>query len=217
MPPTLAGQHVDIRLTAPDGYTAQRSYSLASAAGADVLEVTIERMPDGEVSPYLVDYAGVGDSIEVRGPIGQWFVWRPEQTEPVQLIAGGSGVVPLMSMLRTHSAAGSAAPFRLLYSVRMPASRFYSDELNELSGWGTLATSYAYTRSAPEGWPQRAGRLTRASLEAMVFPAAENPSVYVCGPTEFVETVADSLLQLGHEPARVRTERFGSSGSPGGR
>jgi ferredoxin-NADP reductase len=210
--PALAGQHVDIRLTAPDGYTAQRSYSLASPAGAEQLQVTVDRMPDGEVSPYLVDGLEVGDSIEVRGPIGGWFVWRPEQTEPVQLLAGGSGVVPMMSMIRTHAASGSTAPLRLLYSVRTPAGRFYTEELDRLAADGVVDLQYVFTRETPPEWPRQAGRLTPALVMEFGIVATDAPSVYVCGPTPFVESVADALVRLGHDPSRVRTERFGASG-----
>ncbi|HEY8589765.1 MAG TPA: ferredoxin reductase [Naasia sp.] len=213
MAPTLAGQHLDIRLTAPDGYTAQRSYSLSSPAGADRVQVTVDRMPDGEVSPYLVDGLEVGDQVEVKGPIGRWFLWQPEQTEPVQLIAGGSGVVPLMSMVRTRAAAGSSAPLRMLYSVRTPGGRFYTEELAGLTAADpAFDLQYVYTRKVPEGWPHQAGRLTGALLMEFAIPAADRPTVYVCGPTAFVETVADALVQQGHEPARIRTERFGPSG-----
>lgn len=210
--PPLAGQHLDIRLTAPDGYTAQRSYSLSSPAGAERIEVTVDRMPDGEVSPYLVDGLEVGDRVEVTGPIGRWFVWRPEQTEPVQLIAGGSGVVPLMSMVRTRAAAGVTAPFRVLYSVRTPAGRFYTEELDRLAADPALDLQYVFTREVPAGWTHQAGRITGSLLNEFAIPPADRPTVYVCGPTAFVETVADALVQQGHEPSRIRTERFGPSG-----
>lgn len=209
----LAGQHIDIRLTAPDGYTAQRSYSLSSPAGGGRVEVTVDRMPDGEVSPYLVDGLKVGDRIEVKGPIGRWFVWQPEQTEPAQLIAGGSGVVPLMSMVRTRAAAGGTAPMRLLYSVRTPDGRFYTDELGKLAADDpAFGLQYVFTREVPPGWQHNAGRITPATLSMFTVPPEDSATVYVCGPTAFVETVADALVALGHDPARVRTERFGPSG-----
>ncbi|HEY8319755.1 MAG TPA: FAD-binding oxidoreductase [Amnibacterium sp.] len=207
--PTVAGQHIDIRLTAEDGYTAQRSYSLASGTGAERIEVTVERFEDGEVSPYLVEDLGVGDPLEVRGPIGGWFVWRREQTEPVQLIGGGSGIVPLMAMIRTHEATASAAPFRLLYGVQDPTRIYYRDELARLAG-PALAVDLRYSRRAPAGLP--VGRIGAAELASTTIPSAEAPTVYVCGPTGFVEAVADGLLALGHAPERIRTERFGPTG-----
>jgi len=207
--PTVAGQHIDIRLTAEDGYTAQRSYSLASGTGAERIEVTVERFEDGEVSPYLVEDVGVGDPLEVRGPIGGWFVWHREQTEPVQLIAGGSGIVPLMAMIRTHAAVGSAAPFRLLYGVQDPSRIYYRDELARLTG-PALAVDLRYSRRAPVGSP--VGRIGAADLASATVPPAEAPTVYVCGPTGFVEAIADGLLALGHAPERIRTERFGPTG-----
>jgi ferredoxin-NADP reductase len=210
--PPLAGQHVDVRLTAEDGYTAQRAYSLGSPAGAARVELTVDRMPDGEVSPYLVDVLEIGNLVEVRGPIGQFFVWRPEQTEPVQLIAGGSGIVPLMSMIRTREAVGGQAPMRLLYSVRTPAGRFYADELDDLARAGRIDLQYAYTREVPAGWEREAGRLTPALLRDLTIPAAEHPAIYVCGPTPFVEAVASELVAVGHPAASIRTERFGPSG-----
>ncbi|MGH9252156.1 MAG: FAD-binding oxidoreductase, partial [Acidimicrobiales bacterium] len=153
-----AGQHVDVRLTAPDGYSAARSYSIASAVDAQRIELAVERLPDGEVSPYLAEELVAGDLLEIRGPVGGWFVWRPDQPEPVQLLAGGSGVVPLLAMARAHAMAGSRAPIRLLYSVRDPASVLYAPELDRLAGRdGGLELTYAYTRIAPEGSPRPPG------------------------------------------------------------
>lgn len=209
--PTAAGQHLDVRLTAPDGYTAQRSYSIGSPAAAPLLELTVDLMDLGEVSPYLVEALDIGDMIEVRGPIGQWFVWRPEQPGPVQLIAGGSGVVPVMAMIRTHAAARSAAPFRLLYSVRSPDLEFYRAELDRLEG-DALQVERVYTRSAPDGHAHRVGRIDREVIEQLTAPPAESPTVYVCGPTPFVEVVANALVEIGHSPENIRTERFGPSG-----
>src|SRR5262249_38413040 len=159
----VAGQHVDVRLTAADGYSAVRSYSIASAPSADGrIEITVERLPEGEVSPYLTQQVAVGDELEVRGPIGGWFVWRPEQAGPIQLVAGGSGIVPLMAMIRSHVSVDSTAPFRLLYSVREPGAIFYHDELRALSSQGdSLVVTYAYTRVTPKGWPRPAGRIDR--------------------------------------------------------
>jgi ferredoxin-NADP reductase len=214
----LAGQHVDVRLTAPDGYQAVRSYSIASAPGAggvavDELELTVEELPDGEVSPYLVRGVAVGDQLEVRGPVGGWFVWRPGDTGPVQLIGGGSGVVPLMSMARARAAAASDAPFRLLYSVRTPESGFYRDELAALAtGDAPLRLDYVYTRTAPPGWPHATGRLTEDALLDAVFPPAGSPTFYICGSTPFVEAVSGWLVGAGHAPERIRTERYGGIG-----
>lgn len=206
--PALAGQHVDIRLTAEDGYTAQRSYSLASAAGARPIAVTVEEFDAGEVSPYLVRDVSVGDELEVRGPIGGWFVWRPEQSGPVQLIAGGSGVVPLLSMIRTHAAVGSAAPFRLLTSARGPGDDYAAHELGDLAG-PNLTVTRLHTRRPAADAGRPAGRIRIEDLERAAFPADAAPTIYVCGPNGFVETVSDALLALRHSPAAIRTERFG--------
>jgi ferredoxin-NADP reductase len=206
-----AGQHVDVRLTAEDGYTATRSYSIASAPDGERVEITVEKLRDGEVSPYLVDVVANGDPLEVRGPEGGWFVWRPVQTEPVQLVGGGSGVVPLMSVVRRHQQTGSTAPIRLLHSVRDPDARLYRDELAELADHG-LEVTYVFTRRAPEGWPRPPGRLDADLLNSAAFGPDVGPTTYVCGPTGFVETAADLLVAAGHDPRRVRTERFGASG-----
>jgi ferredoxin-NADP reductase len=204
----LAGQHLDLRLSAPDGYQAVRSYSIASASPGDRLELAVDRLPDGEVSPYLVDDLLPGDQLELRGPLGGWFVWRPEQTRPVQLIGGGSGIVPLVAMARAHAASGSTARFQLLYSVRTPDDAFFKDELAALAS-PYFSVTWVYTRKAPEGWPVAAGRVNRDVLAASTIPAGDNPAVFVCGPTGFVESVADSLVALGHSAASVKTERFG--------
>jgi ferredoxin-NADP reductase len=209
-----AGQHVDVRLTAPDGYSAVRSYSIASApnSGTDV-ELTVERLPDGEVSPYLTQELQVGDVLELRGPIGGWFVWRPEQTESVQLLAGGSGIVPLMSMMRSRVSAKSKVPFRLLYSVREPRAVFYRDELQALSDQDdALSISYAYTRATPKDWPRPAGRIDAALLAEAAWPATLRPICYVCGPTSFVETAATLLIAAGVDREMIKTERFGPTG-----
>ncbi len=213
----LAGQHVDVRLTAEDGYSATRSYSIASAAdGAGTpVEITVERLPDGEVSPYLVDEVRPGDQVEVRGPVGGWFVWRPEQPEPVLLVGGGSGLVPLMAIVRTHAATGSGAPLRLVHSVRTPAALLYADELASLSASTGLGVTHVFSREAPTAWDGTVGRLDADRLARVAFASGDRPTTYVCGPTGFVETVADLLVTAGHDPARVRTERFGPSG--GGR
>lgn len=209
-PGHLAGQHVDIRLTAEDGYTAVRSYSMSSGADGDRIEVTVDEVENGEVSPYLTQVIEVGDSVEVRGPIGGWFVWRPEQTEPVQLIAGGSGIVPLMAMIRARASAERAVPFRLLYSTRDPESVIYREEL--LKPVGGLDVTYAYTRRAPADWRGKVGRIDDTVIAAATWPAAFEPTSYVCGPTGFVELATRLLVEAGHDPAAIRAERFGPSG-----
>ncbi|MGO4784324.1 ferredoxin reductase [Cryobacterium sp. W22_MBD10_FK3] len=213
-----AGQHVDVRLTAPDGYTAVRSYSVASALPGDELDLTVEELADGEVSPYLVHGVSVGDQLEVRGPVGGWFIWDPTDPSPVQLIAGGSGVVPLMAMIRAHAAAGPDVPgagaaFQLLYSVRSPDSAYYSAELQQLAAARLLTVTHVYTREAPAGSPVAPGRLDAATLLASVLPASANPVVFICGATAFVEAVADWLVQGGHSSDRIKTERYGGMGS----
>ena len=206
-----AGQHVDIRLTAEDGYVAERSYSIASPADSARVELTVERLDDGEVSPYLTDELRPGDRIELRGPVGGYFVWEPREGGPVLLVAGGSGVVPLMAMLRTRVAAGSDAEMRLLLSWRRWDDVIYRDELERLAGDG-VTVAHTLTRSQPPGWTGYARRVDREML-AEIGPAANaQPHVYVCGPTPFVEAVATSLVELGHEPDRVKTERFGPTG-----
>jgi ferredoxin-NADP reductase len=212
-PGHLAGQHVDVRLTAEDGYTAQRSYSVAGAADGERVELTVQRVPDGEVSGYLTDIYAVGDPVELRGPVGGYFVWRPAATEPVLLIGGGSGIVPLMAMIRARRAAGSRAPFRLIYSVRTPDDIYYANELRARARDDAgLDVSYVYTRETPQGWPVPPRRIGVAAVNTGGWPADLAPLCFVCGPTSFVETVADILVALGHEPGRVRTERFGPTG-----
>ncbi|MBD8078480.1 ferredoxin reductase [Cellulosimicrobium arenosum] len=213
-PGHLAGQHLDLRLTAPDGYTAERSYSIASAASGTApsvrVEITVQRVPGGEVSGYLTDAFAVGDAIEVRGPVGGWFVWSPvhDAGRPVLLAAGGSGVVPLVSMLRTRRDAGDRTPFRLVYSVRRPEDRLYVDELARRAEDG-LEANVAFTRAAPLDARRAPGRLTLAELGAWGWPADIEPACFVCGPTGFVEAVSRTLVALGHDPACVKTERFG--------
>jgi ferredoxin-NADP reductase len=212
-PSHVAGQHVDVKLTSEDGYAAERSYSVASAPAPGRLEITVQRVNDGEVSPYLVDVARPGDSIQLRGPIGGYFVWSPQRTAPVTLVAGGSGVVPLMSMVRARHAMSSPTPFRIIYSVRTPEDTIYADELQALAGDdGGLDLSYVYTRTAPGGWRGQVGRIDAARLTAGSWPVEMEPDVFVCGPTSFVETVADLLVDAGHEEDRIRTERFGATG-----
>lgn len=203
------GQHVDVRLTAPDGYQAVRSYSIASSGPGEEVELAIDRLPDGEVSPFLVDDLELGDSIELRGPLGGWFVWRPDNTKPVQLIAGGSGVVPFVAMTRSHAMASSSAPMHLLYSLRTPTDAFYRDELSRPTA--TARTTWHYTRTVPARWSRTAGRLTIEDLKRETLPPEDTPINYVCGPTGFVETVSRALISLGHSPEVVRTERFGGN------
>jgi ferredoxin-NADP reductase len=213
-PGHAAGQHVDLRLTAPDGYSAVRSYSIASAPNSEKrIELTVERLPNGEVSPYLTQEVAVGDHLELRGPIGGWFVWRAQQTEPIQLIAGGSGIVPLMAMIRSRTSAGSTAPFRLLYSVREPGAVFYRNELEVLAHHDdSVSIDYAFTRAAPKHWPRPPGRIDAALIASTTWPSNLVPTFYVCGPTSFVETAAGLLSAAGNSPDRIKTERFGPTG-----
>jgi ferredoxin-NADP reductase len=208
-----AGQHVDVRLTAEDGYQAERSYSIASPPEDHSLALTIERLDDGEVSPYLVDETREGDMFELRGPIGGWFTWQASDGGPLLLIGGGSGLVPLMAMVRHRAAAGSRAPTRLLVSARSLDALYYADELKSLGAAGDgLEISTTLTRSQPDGWTGYSGRVNDQLLREVAFDPAERPRVFVCGPTTFVESVAQILVMLGHDPALVKTERFGPSG-----
>jgi ferredoxin-NADP reductase len=200
-----AGQHLDVRLTAEDGYQAERSYSIASAPG-EPLAVTVERLEDGEVSPYLVDEAREGDRFEVRGPIGGYFVWE-DDGRPVLLVGGGSGVVPLMAMIR--SSAGST-PIRLVYSSRTFEDIIYREELDAASGG--VEVFHTLTREQPDGWTGYSRRIDDELLRQVAWPAAEQPHVFVCGSTRFVDAAADGLLRLGYKPGWVRTERFGATG-----
>lgn len=207
-PGNLPGQHLDIRLTAEDGYQAERSYSIASSGPGNLVELAVDRVDDGEVSPYLVDDVLPGDALEVKGPLGNYFVWDADAPAPVQLVAGGSGIVPLIAMARARALRPDAAPFRLLYSVRSAEDAMYRDELEQLALDG-LDLTWAYTRSAPVGWAGTPGRLSAATLAAAVWPVDRAALAFVCGPTGFVEAAADLLVQDGYDPARVRTERFG--------
>lgn len=210
-PGSTAGQHVDVRLTAEDGYQAVRSYSMGSYGGGDTIELAVDEVEDGEVSPYLVEDVRPGDRLEVKGPLGGYFVWRPGESAPVQLIAGGSGVVPLVSIARARADAASDAPFRLLYSVRTPGDALYRDAVDALAAAGTIDVTWVYTRQAPPGWTGPIGRLDDAALATAVWPVAHRPTCYVCGPTGFVEAVADALVRLGHSAVRIKTERFGGA------
>ena len=204
------GQHMDVRLTAEDGYQAERSYSVASAPENGRLSLTVERITDGEVSPYLVDEVTVGDRFEVRGPVGGHFVWDVSLGGPLLLLAGGSGIVPLMAMLRHHTAAVSELPVRLLYSSRSLEDVIYRAELARLPGPAQVV--HTLTRSQPPGWDGYARRIDGELLRDVAWPAFERPLAFVCGPTAFVETAARELVALGYEPTSVKTERFGPSG-----
>jgi ferredoxin-NADP reductase len=212
-PGHLAGQHVDVRLTAEDGYSTQRSYSIASAAEGDRVELTIQEVLDGEVSSYLAEILGIGDELELRGPIGGYFVWRPDDPAPVLLAGGGSGLVPLMAMVRTRGLVGSRVPFRLIYSVRTPDDMLYADELRTRAREDPGLDVYdVFTRVAPPDSPRPPGRLDLAQLSTLAWPVDFQPLSFVCGPTGFVEAVSDMLVALGHDPMRIKTERFGPTG-----
>ncbi|WP_327141178.1 FAD-binding oxidoreductase [Nocardia sp. NBC_01327] len=268
-PGHLPGQHVDVRLTAPDGYQAERSYSLAAPADGDTVQLTVQRVPDGEVSGYLVDALPVGALIEIRGPVGGWFVWNPDSGGAAVLVAGGSGIVPLAAMLRARRNTMAAKPFRLIYTLRAPEDLYYRDELlappGEFAGAsdepagprddltetrdgvpgpggrriglrdgstgsrgdlsvrpgdlivpggseGDVGVFLAYSRSAPVAFPRPAARLTAAEIAVHALPPAPDVTCYVCGPTPFVEFAATALVSAGHDPAMIRTERFGPTG-----
>jgi ferredoxin-NADP reductase len=204
-----AGQHLDVRLTAEDGYSAERSYSIAAAAD-DPVAITVERLDDGEVSPYLTEDIGVGDQLEIRGPVGGYFVWETADGGPLLLVAGGSGIVPLRAILRQREHSGSDTPVRLLYSARTPAELIYRDELDARQDGVEII--YTLTRDQPAGWTGYTRRVDRALLAETAWPAGKNPLAFVCGPTSFVESVSAGLVELGYEPGRVKTERFGGTG-----
>jgi ferredoxin-NADP reductase len=207
-----AGQHVDVRLTAPDGYQAQRSYSIASAPEDAALVLTVERIADGEVSPYLVDVVVPGDRFEIRGPIGGHFVWETSQAGPLVLIGGGSGIVPLRAMLRHRAAQGSDVATHVVYSSRSLDEVIYRAEFERFATFANLNLYLTLTRARPPGWSGYARRIDHDLLADVVVPAAEAPHIYICGPTAFVETAADVCVGLGHAPAHIRTERFGPTG-----
>jgi ferredoxin-NADP reductase len=211
-----AGQHVDVRLTAEDGYQAERSYSIASPPEeAPHVTLTIERIDDGEVSPYLTEELRVGDKLELRGPIGGYFVWEAQMGGPLLLVAGGSGIVPLMAMLRHRAAVGSTVPTRLLYSSRSLEDVIYRDELDRLRmSSPMLGVVQTLTRAQPPGWTGYTRRIDSQMLREVAWPLDQHPLAYICGPTPFVETAAASLVALGYEPARIKTERFGPTGEP---
>lgn len=209
----LPGQHVDVRLTAPDGYSTQRSYSLAAPDHGGRIQLTIQAVDDGEVSPFLARDFAIGDPVELRGPVGGWFVWHPEDPRPVLLLGGGSGVVPLMAMVRARHECGNPAPFHLVYSVRTPDDVFYAAELDRLARHDTaLRVTVLHTRSAPADSARPAGRVDETELADLAWPAAQEPLNFVCGLTGFVDAVADALVKLGHPDDLVRTERFGGNG-----
>jgi ferredoxin-NADP reductase len=212
--PHLAGQHYDLRLTAEDGYQAQRSYSIASdPTHPREVELTIERLADGEVSTFMHDVVVTGDRVEVRGPIGGYFVWDAERGGPILLIAGGSGIVPLMAMARHRAATGSRVPATLLYSSRSREDVIYFDELERLQSQDRLAVFHTLTRAQPPGWAGYSRRIDREMLSEVVARSDPAAEIFICGPTPLVEGAAEGLVQLGLEAARIRTERFGPTGS----
>jgi ferredoxin-NADP reductase len=209
----LSGHHVDVRLTAEGGYSAERSYSIAAADRPRCFELTVQRVPDGEVSSYFVEDMAIGDQIEVRGPIGGWFAWRPETPDPILLVGGGSGVVPLMAMIRERDRAGTRTPFRLVYSARSVDEVLYRDELADRSSTNDrLTVDQIYTRSAPVGYERAPSRISQMDLADLSWAAGSAPRCYVCGPNGFVESASQLLIALGHAPEMIRTERFGPTG-----
>ena len=208
-----AGQHVDVRLTAEDGYQAQRSYSIALAPEEESVELVVERLDDGEVSPYLTDELRDGDGLELRGPIGGWFAWKAGDGGHLFLVAGGSGIAPLMAMIRHRAAAGSEAPSRLLYSSRSREDIIFAGELDHLAASdGSLEVVHTLTRSQPPGWTGYARRIDDEMLAEVAPSPEQGPLTFVCGPTPLVESVATALVGLGHDAGRIKTERFGPTG-----
>jgi ferredoxin-NADP reductase len=206
----LPGQHVDVRLTAPDEYQAQRSYSIASAPESPTVDLVVQRLEDGEVSPYLTDGLRTGDQLELRGPIGGYFVWHAELDSPLQLVAGGSGVAPFLAMLDHHAAAGSNAPVRLLYSARSLDDVIGRARLERHAERG-VGVTITLTREQPPGWTGLSGRLTPEIIRRHAWPVDQRPSMFVCGATTFVEAVADTLVEAGHPAVAIRLERFGDA------
>jgi len=212
-PGHLAGQHVDVRLTAEDGYQAERSYSIASAPEEQRLALTVERLDDGEVSPYLAGELRVGDKLELRGPIGGFFVWRATEAQPLLLIGGGSGVVPLMAMLRHRAAAKAKTPARLLYSSRTLSDIIYRAELDRLGSAGDgLTVHHTLTRDQPAGWAGYTRRIDAGMIAEVAWPKEQTPAVFICGPTSFVEAAASLLVAMDYPAGWIKTERFGATG-----
>jgi ferredoxin-NADP reductase len=211
-PGHAAGQHVDVRLTAEDGYQAQRSYSVASAPEDPRLALTVERIDDGEVSPYLTGELRIGDELELRGPIGGHFTWRADDDGPLLLVGGGSGLVPLMAMLRHRAARSSQVDARLLVSARSLDDALYRDELETLAAADGVSLHRTFTREPPPGWTGFTGRIDARMLGAVGPAPAARPRIFVCGPTAFVERADDLLVELGHDPTTIRSERFGPTG-----
>jgi ferredoxin-NADP reductase len=208
-----AGQHLDVRLTAEDGYQAERSYSVASAPAMPQVTLTVERLDDGEVSPYLTDEVRPGDALEVRGPIGGWFTWRPREGGPLLLVAGGSGIAPLMAMIRQRAAVRSPVPVYLLYSSRAYEELIFRQELDQCAADDMdLRVVYTLTRSQPPGWQGYNRRIDHAMLAEVAWAPEERPLIYICGPTPLVESVATTCVELGYAPERIKTERFGPTG-----
>jgi ferredoxin-NADP reductase len=208
-----AGQHVEVRLTAPDGYQTERSYSIASAPHDPQVTLTVERLDDGEVSPYLTDELRPGDELELRGPIGGWFAWRPDEGGPLLLVAGGSGIVPLMAIIRERAAVRSPVPVCLLYSSRTYDEIIYRMELEQRTAKDTdFDVAYTLTRSQPAGWQGYTRRIDREMLAEVAWAPEERPLVFICGPTAFAELAATTCVELGYDPTRIKTERFGPSG-----
>ena len=210
-PGHLPGQHVTVKLTAEDGYSTQRDYSIASTPETDQLEITVQRLEDGEVSSYLAGIAEPGDQFELRGPIGGWFAWPENDPRPLLLLAGGSGIVPLMSMIRTHAQVKSKVPVRLIYSARTPADVIYAAELSERERVSPLTVTHVYTRWWPGDPPHgsHTGRIDAKIIAEAGFPPEWNPLIFICGPSGFVEAASSLLTQAGHPPSTIKTERFG--------
>ncbi len=208
-----AGQHLDVRLTAEDGYQTERSYSISSAPGEEHVRITVERLDDGEVSPYLTDELRPGDMLELRGPIGGWFAWQPQEGGPLLLVAGGSGIAPLMAMIRQRAAVHSPVPVCLLYSSRAAEEIIFREELDRCAAADEdLHVVYTLTRSQPPGWQGYNRRIDRPMLEEVAWAPEERPLAFVCGPTPLVESVATICVEVGYPPECVKTERFGPTG-----
>lgn len=211
-PRHLAGQHIDVRLTGEDGYSAQRSYSIASPPEEALIELTVQRLTSGEVSPYLTSDVQVGDKFQLRGPVGYHFVWKTELGGPLFLIGGGSGIVPLMAMLRHRRAMGSRVPAILIYSSRTEADIIYRAELDAMAAEGGLGLVHTLTDIVPADWRGERRRIDRKMIEAVGFAASDRPHIFICGPAGLVEAAARHLVELGHDAGMIKTERFGPTG-----